>query len=82
MYSRFTDAGRRPYSLLAQKEAASLLPDEYVRKMAFAGNQAHAVRHIASLVDAGVDSISVFPLGRARTETVRAFAASVEEYLG
>ncbi len=60
------------------RQAASLLPDEYVRKMAFAGNQAHAVSHIESLLDAGVDSISVFPLGNACEETVEAFAASVE----
>lgn len=61
-------------------EAAKLLPDEYVRKMAFAGNQAHAVEHIASLVELGADSISVFPLGTSREETIRAFAASVDTY--
>lgn len=62
------------------QEAAGLLPEEYVRKMAFAGNQAHAVSHIEDLVGAGIDSISIFPLGEDRDETIRAFAASVEAY--
>jgi 5,10-methylenetetrahydromethanopterin reductase len=62
------------------EEAAGLLPDEYVRKMAFAGNQDHAMDKIESLVEAGVDSVSVFPLGKARQDTIRAFAASVEAY--
>ena len=61
-------------------EAAGLLPDDYIRKMAFAGNQAHAVSHIAALVDAGVDSINVFPLGSIREQTIDAFTGAVEAY--
>jgi len=62
------------------QEAARILPDEYVRKMAFAGNQAHAMDHIEALISAGVDSISIFPLGDDRDETIRGFAASVKAF--
>ena len=62
------------------KQAAQLLPDEYVRKMAFAGNQEHAIDHIKSLVAAGIDSLSVFPLGAARSQTIKNFAAAMDHY--
>ena len=57
--------------------AAAFLPDDYVQKMAFAGDRAQAAAHIAALVDAGVDSVSVFPLGDSRRETIEAFAEVV-----
>ena len=56
------------------------VPDDYVRKMAFAGNQEHAIDHIESLVAAGVDSLSVFPLGAARSQTIKNFAADMDHY--
>jgi 5,10-methylenetetrahydromethanopterin reductase len=59
--------------------AASLLPDSYVQKMAFAGNRAHARAHIRALGELGVDSISVFPLGPRREHTIREFAACIQE---
>jgi 5,10-methylenetetrahydromethanopterin reductase len=61
--------------------AAALLPDSYVRKMAFAGNRAHAKDHIRALRGLGVDSISVFPLGPRREQTIREFAACMQEEL-
>jgi len=55
--------------------AASLLPDDFVRRVALAGNADRASEHIAAIVEAGADSINVFPLGEGRMETVRAFSA-------
>jgi 5,10-methylenetetrahydromethanopterin reductase len=54
--------------------AARLLPDEFVRKVALAGNRQHAAERIGAAVGAGADSVHVFPLGAERMKTVRAFA--------
>jgi 5,10-methylenetetrahydromethanopterin reductase len=54
--------------------AARLLPDEFVRKVALAGNREHAAERIGAALAAGADSVHVFPLGAERMKTVRAFA--------
>jgi len=54
--------------------AASLLPDSFVRRMALAGDAHEAAERIGDVLAAGVDSVHVFPLGRDRMATVRAFA--------
>jgi 5,10-methylenetetrahydromethanopterin reductase len=54
--------------------AASLLPDSFIRKMALAGDAHEAAGRIREVLAAGVDSVHVFPLGRDRMATVRAFA--------
>ena len=58
--------------------AASLLPDDFVRRVALAGNADQALERIGAVRDAGADSVNVFPLGDGRMQTVRAFAACVE----
>ena len=55
--------------------AASLMPDDFVRRVALAGNRAQATASIEQVLGAGADSVHVFPLGDRRMETVRAFAA-------
>jgi 5,10-methylenetetrahydromethanopterin reductase len=62
--------------------AARLLPDEFVRRVALAGNADRARERIAAVMDAGADSVHVFPLGDGRMETVRAFAACVADLAG
>jgi 5,10-methylenetetrahydromethanopterin reductase len=62
--------------------AASLLPDEFVRRVALAGNAGQANERISAAVQAGADSVSVFPLGEGRMETVRAFAGCINELAG
>ena len=59
--------------------AARLLPDEFVRRVALAGNADRARERIAAAVNAGADSVNVFPLGEERMQTVRAFAACIAE---
>jgi 5,10-methylenetetrahydromethanopterin reductase len=54
--------------------AARMLPDEFVRKVALAGNRQHAAERIGAALGAGADSVHVFPLGAERMTTVRAFA--------
>ena len=54
--------------------AASLMPDDFVRRVALAGNRRQAVERIEQVLGAGADSMHVFPLGDRRMETVRAFA--------
>lgn len=54
--------------------AARLLPDEFVRRVALAGNAVQASERIQAAIDAGADSVNVFPLGEGRMKTVRAFA--------
>jgi 5,10-methylenetetrahydromethanopterin reductase len=56
--------------------AARLLPGSFVRKVALAGNQAHAAGQIRAALAAGADSVHVFPLGAERMATVRAFASA------
>jgi 5,10-methylenetetrahydromethanopterin reductase len=59
--------------------AASLLPGAFVRQVALAGNADQAKERISAAIEAGADSINVFPLGEGRMETVRAFSACVAE---
>ena len=54
--------------------AASIMPADFVRKMAFAGDSDQALTHLRTLADLGVDSVTVFPLGSKRRETVEAFS--------
>jgi 5,10-methylenetetrahydromethanopterin reductase len=54
--------------------AARMLPDEFVRQVALAGNRQHAAGRIGAALAAGADSVHVFPLGERRMQTVRAFA--------
>ena len=54
--------------------AASIMPEEFVKKMAFAGDSEQALAHLRTLDDLRVDSVTVFPLGSKRRETVEAFA--------
>jgi 5,10-methylenetetrahydromethanopterin reductase len=54
--------------------AARVLPDEFVRKVALAGNRQHAAERIDAALGAGADSVHVFPLGAERMKTVTAFA--------
>jgi 5,10-methylenetetrahydromethanopterin reductase len=54
--------------------AARVFPDEFVRKVALAGNRQHATGQIRAALTAGADSVHVFPLGSSRMDTVRSFA--------
>jgi 5,10-methylenetetrahydromethanopterin reductase len=75
--SELVDAVRAGYAGGEFQEAAAAargLPDDFVRKVALAGNQARAAAQIRAALDAGADSVHVFPLGRDRMATVRAFA--------
>lgn len=56
--------------------AALELPEEFVRKVALAGNRQRATGQIQAALAAGADSVHVFPLGANRMATVRAFAQS------
>jgi 5,10-methylenetetrahydromethanopterin reductase len=63
-------------------QAAQLLPDDFVRKVALAGNRADARERIDDVLQAGADSVHVFPLGDRRMATVRAFAQCWREVTG
>jgi 5,10-methylenetetrahydromethanopterin reductase len=54
--------------------AAEALPVDFVKRMALAGGRAEAREHLRTLAGLGVDSVTVFPLGKDRMATVRAFA--------
>jgi 5,10-methylenetetrahydromethanopterin reductase len=54
--------------------AARQLPDSFVRKVALAGDREHATSQIRATLAAGADSMHVFPIGKKRMNTVRAFA--------
>lgn len=62
--------------------AAKLLPDEFVRKVALAGDRSDARARIDAVLAAGADSVHVFPLGERRMDTVRAFAECWQEVTG
>ena len=64
-----------------QEAAASamLLPPDFVRKVALAGGPDQARERIGDVLDAGADSIHVFPLGEGRRDTIRSFAACIRE---
>jgi hypothetical protein len=48
-----------------------------VRRVALAGNADRARERLVAVMDAGADSVHVFPLGEGRMQTIRAFAACV-----
>jgi 5,10-methylenetetrahydromethanopterin reductase len=54
--------------------AASLISDDLVRKIAFAGTPDGAREKLDWVRASGVDAMSVFPLGRDRRETIAGFA--------
>jgi 5,10-methylenetetrahydromethanopterin reductase len=56
--------------------AARQLPDSFVRKVALAGNGSRVMGQIRAVLDAGADSVHVFPIGSGRMDTVRAFAGA------
>jgi len=71
------DAVRTGYSGGEFQEAASaaeLLPPDFVRRMALAGDSAEASAHLRDLAELGVDEVTVFPLGPNRMQTVARFA--------
>jgi 5,10-methylenetetrahydromethanopterin reductase len=54
--------------------AADLLPVDFVRQMAVAGNRDRITAQLSALSASGVDSISIFPLGENRLSTIEAFS--------
>ena len=64
------------------EEAARLLPDDFVRSVALAGNAEHARGRIEAAIGAGADSVHVFPLGANRMRTVETFATCFSEVVG
>jgi 5,10-methylenetetrahydromethanopterin reductase len=62
--------------------AALLLPPEFVRRVALAGNEDQARERIDAVLGAGADSVHVFPLGERRMQTVSGFAAAWKEAVG
>ncbi len=62
--------------------AARLLPDDFVREVALAGDREQARGRIEAALAAGADSVHVFPLGQRRMETVDAFAACFRDVVG
>jgi 5,10-methylenetetrahydromethanopterin reductase len=75
---RIVEEVRRLYSGGEFQEAAAaatLMPDDFVRRVALAGDRRLARSRIADVLGAGADSMHVFPLGERRMETVAAFAA-------
>lgn len=63
-------------------EAARLLPDDFVHRMALAGDLDRAKEHLRNMRDLGVDCVSVFPLGEDRMKTVRNFRKAYDEVIG
>jgi 5,10-methylenetetrahydromethanopterin reductase len=61
------------------KEAARMIPDDLVRKIAFCGTPAQAEAKLDWLRGAGVGALSVFPLGKDRRGTIAAFAELTRE---
>jgi 5,10-methylenetetrahydromethanopterin reductase len=61
--------------------AAKLLPEEFIRKVALAGDARAASERISAVAAAGADSINVFPLGEGRMDTVRAFAGCFDRFI-
>jgi 5,10-methylenetetrahydromethanopterin reductase len=59
--------------------AARLLPDDFVRMVALAGDDRQARERVEAVVAAGVDSIHVFPLGEERMQTVERFSRCFAE---
>lgn len=77
---------QREYSGGEFQEAAAvarLLPDDFVKRMALAGNRASVLEHMATLEELGVDCMTLFPIGgdiHTRTATIEAFADCVDAY--
>ena len=59
--------------------AAQLLPDDFVRKVALAGDDRQARERVEAVVAAGVDSVHVFPLGEERLQTIERFSRCLAE---
>jgi 5,10-methylenetetrahydromethanopterin reductase len=62
--------------------AAAALPAEFVRKMALAGNRRRTVEQLTTILELGVDSVNVFPLGDRRAQTIEAFAQCWKDVTG
>ncbi len=60
-------------------EAAALLPEDFVHRMALAGGPDRARQHIGNILQLGVDCISVFPLGADRMTTIRHFKKAFDD---
>ena len=58
-------------------QAAELIPDEIVRKVALAGTSDDGRQKVQMLIDSGVHSVVVFPLGADRRAVVETFAREV-----
>jgi 5,10-methylenetetrahydromethanopterin reductase len=56
------------------QDAAKLISDDLVRKIAFCGSPSQAAKKLEWLRDEQVQSMSIFPLGPDRLETIRHFA--------
>ena len=56
------------------RDAARMIPDDLVRKIAFCGTPAQAEKKLDWLREAAVDGVSVFPLGQDRRGTIARFA--------
>jgi 5,10-methylenetetrahydromethanopterin reductase len=56
------------------KEAARLIPDDLVRKIAFCGTRQTVQPKLDWLRGSGASAVSVFPLGQERRATIAAFA--------
>ena len=54
--------------------AASLIDDDIVRKIAFAGTRESTAGKLEWLLDEGFEAVSVFPLGADRMATIQSFA--------
>jgi 5,10-methylenetetrahydromethanopterin reductase len=63
-------------------DAATLLPDAFVRMVALGGDADHARERIEAVASAGADSVHVFPLGGGRMETIEAFARCFADVAG
>jgi 5,10-methylenetetrahydromethanopterin reductase len=64
------------------QDAARLLPDDFVRSVALAGDASDARERVAAVAAAGADSVHVFPLGEDRMHTIEAFAESFADVEG
>jgi len=53
--------------------AASLLPTEFVQRMALAGSRERVRAQLLAIRELGVDSVNVFPLGDRRMDTIERF---------
>jgi hypothetical protein len=62
--------------------AASLIDDDLVRKLAFAGTQQTTSPKLDWLRRSGIDAVSIFPLGADRFATIEAFAAMARTGVG